>query len=91
MRAATRIGLVLAAAVLAGAGAVRADTLAVMPVKLLDSSQEARDQRAEHARRLATVGAALAADMKGPARGRRRSSSRRRRSRPPARARPRPA
>jgi len=65
MRAATGIGLVLAAAVLAGGGAVRVDTLAVMPVKLLDTSQEVRDQRAEHARRLATVGAALAADMKG--------------------------
>ena len=64
MGGAIRTGMVVTA-VLAGGGAVRADTLAVMPVKLLDTSQEVRDQTAEHARRLAMVGEALAGDMKG--------------------------
>jgi hypothetical protein len=57
--------VVVMAAMLAGATGARAETLAVMPVKLLDTSQEQRDQSAEHARRLDMVGAALAADMKG--------------------------
>lgn len=57
--------IALAAAVLAGGAGVRAETLAVLPVKLLDTSQEQRDQSAEHARRLDMVGTALAADMKG--------------------------
>ncbi len=56
---------VLVAAVSAGGVGARAETLAVMPVKFLDTSQEQRDQSAEHARRLDMVGAALAADMKG--------------------------
>lgn len=64
MDAATRLVVLLAAA-LAGPASARADTLAVMPVKLLDTSQEARDQSADHERRLAMVGAALADDMKG--------------------------
>jgi hypothetical protein len=58
-------GAVLAVAWLLAAGAVRAETLVVMPVKLLDTSQEADDQRAAHERRLAMVGAALAADLRG--------------------------
>lgn len=61
-RAAASI-LVLAALALGLPAA--AETLAVMPVKLLDTSQEVRDQTADHARRLATVGEALAADMNG--------------------------
>lgn len=54
----------LAVAMLCGAMA-RAETLAIMPVKLLDTSGEATDQRADHERRLALVESALAADMKG--------------------------
>lgn len=41
-----------------------AGTLAVMPVKLLDTSGEPRDQTAEHARRLAVLGEALVVDLK---------------------------
>ena len=66
MRAMTRTAaLALALAAGAAAGA-QADTLAVMPVKLLDTSNEARDQTADHARRLAMVTEALATDMHGP-------------------------
>lgn len=57
------VGLVLAA--LPAVGAARAETLAVLPVKLLDTSQEPRDQAAEHARRLAMVTDALVADLAG--------------------------
>jgi hypothetical protein len=52
----------LFAALLLGAAA-QAETLAIMPVKLLDTSQEATDQRADHARRIAAVESVLAADM----------------------------
>lgn len=55
----------LALALAVPAGAAMAETLAVMPVKFLDTSQEVRDQRAEHARRLDMVGTALAADLDG--------------------------
>jgi hypothetical protein len=66
MRMTTGAAMVaLVAAMSAGGAGARAETLAVMPVKLLDTSQEQRDQAAEHARRLDMVGAALAADMKG--------------------------
>jgi hypothetical protein len=58
---------ILAAALLCG-GALQAETLAVMPVKLLDTSDEAKDQSADHARRIAFVADGLAADMKGPGR-----------------------
>lgn len=58
------LAVALAAATFAGGAGVRAETLAVMPVKLLDTSHEERDQSADHARRLEMVGAALAADMK---------------------------
>lgn len=62
----TRSGALAAAAcLLLAAGAVRAETLVVMPVKLLDTSQEATDQRAAHDRRLRMVGEALAADLRG--------------------------
>ena len=57
--------LALALAGAAGGAPASAETLAVMPVKLLDTSQEARDQSADHARRLALVGEALTADMRG--------------------------
>lgn len=62
-----RVRKVALALLLAGlvAGPASAETLAVMPVKLLDTSQEVRDQSAEHARRLAMVGEALAEDMRG--------------------------
>ncbi len=42
----------------------RRDVLAVLPIKLLDTSQEPTDQSAEHARRLATMAEALARDLK---------------------------
>ncbi len=42
-----------------------AEGLAILPVKLLDTSQEARDQKADHARRLALLAAELAAKMPG--------------------------
>jgi hypothetical protein len=50
------------------AAAARGETLAVMPVKLLDTSHEAKDQSADHARRIASVADGLAADMQGPGR-----------------------
>jgi hypothetical protein len=61
-----RSGL-LAVVVLCGAVA-RAETLAIMPVKLLDTSGEATDQRTDHERRLALVEGALADDLQGSGR-----------------------
>jgi hypothetical protein len=52
-------------AALPAASPAAAETIAVMPVKLLDTSQEVRDQSADHARRLDMVTAALAADLAG--------------------------
>jgi hypothetical protein len=63
--AAVTLALGLALTALVGAPAGWAETLAVMPVKLLDTSQEPRDQSAEHDRRRAMVGTALAEDMTG--------------------------
>lgn len=51
-----------AAEALAEAGGGR---LAIMPVKLLDTSNEARDQTADHVRRLGIMAEMLAADMPG--------------------------
>jgi hypothetical protein len=56
------VALTCLAAVLSGAAA--AETVVIMPVKLLDTSQEATDQRAAHERRLALVGEELAIDLK---------------------------
>ena len=42
-----------------------AQDLLIAPVKLLDTSHEARDQSAEHARRLALMGAVLAEALPG--------------------------
>ena len=60
-------GPVVALALVAtlGAAPVRAEMLAVMPAKMLDTSQEATDQRADHERRLARLTEALASDLGG--------------------------
>ncbi|MCV2448615.1 DUF3280 domain-containing protein [Paracoccus sp. DMF] len=53
--------LLLALALLPGMA--QAEALLIAPVKLLDTSHEARDQTAEHARRQALLAEVLAAEM----------------------------
>ncbi|MBP7001663.1 DUF2380 domain-containing protein [Amaricoccus sp.] len=57
----------LLAGLLCAAAPAQAATLAVLPVKLLDTSDEAADQRAAHERRQALVAEALVRDMVGRA------------------------
>ena len=57
-----RIALVLA---LLWPGVGLAQDLLIAPVKLLDTSHEAQDQSADHARRLALMGAVLAEALPG--------------------------
>lgn len=45
-----------------------AETVAILPVKLLDTSGEPRDQQAEHDRRLGIVADAIAAELDGAVR-----------------------
>ena len=42
-----------------------ADGLAILPIKMLDTSHEAQDQRGDHARRLALMAEVLAQEMPG--------------------------
>ncbi len=42
-----------------------ADVVAIMPVKMLDTSGEARDQQADHDRRTALIAQAIAAELDG--------------------------
>ncbi|WP_142662254.1 DUF2380 domain-containing protein [Paracoccus laeviglucosivorans] len=56
-----RIALILALL----PGPVLAEGLAVLPIKLLDTSHEVRDQSGDHARRLGLMAEALARDMGG--------------------------
>ncbi|MCQ0970057.1 DUF3280 domain-containing protein [Paracoccus sp. TK19116] len=55
----------LTALILASSGASAAETLAVFPVKLLDTSNEARDQRADHASRQTMMAEILAEGLPG--------------------------
>ncbi|AMB47430.1 DUF2380 domain-containing protein [Methylobacterium sp. AMS5] len=56
-------GLILAAAPSAPCAEPRPTTLAILPLKLLDTSGEPIDQGPEHARRLAVMAQDLAADL----------------------------
>lgn len=62
----TAFALIGAAATgLAAPGALRAETVAILPVKLLDTSDEPQDQRAAHEARLDLFGEALAEELGG--------------------------
>ena len=60
----TKILAVLAALLLMPVPAL-AEGLAILPVKLLDTSHEAQDQRGDHARRLELMAGVLAQEMPG--------------------------
>ena len=66
--ASAAVALTLGSAALVAPAAAAEDArraaLAVLPIKLLDTSQEPTDQSAEHARRLAAMAEALARDLK---------------------------